>query len=96
MLRWLGLRPEEMIADAIASYEDEIEVEKARLEELQKRLAEARLAVAELEHQGDTRHLRSARMVERDLQHRVRFSEQLIARMQRILEHFRQRQATGR
>jgi hypothetical protein len=95
MLRWLGLKREDMIAEVIAGYEDELEIERSRLASLKARLTEASLVVDDLERHGEKRQARSARLVERELERRVRFTEDLIVRMEGILEHFRHEQTAG-
>jgi hypothetical protein len=93
MLRWLGLKREDMIAEVIASYEGELEIERSRLEVLKSRLVETRLVADHLEQKGEENQARSTRLVVDELEHRVRVTEELIARMEGILEHFREEHA---
>jgi hypothetical protein len=95
MLRRLGLRREDMVADVIASYEEELKIERSRLASLKARLIEAHLVVGDLERQGEKKGASSARLVEHELNHRVRFTEQLIVRMESLLEHFRHERTAG-
>jgi hypothetical protein len=89
MLHWLGLDRTTVLREVVASYEQEIELEKERVDTLQRKLAEARFAGAEMRRQSLDGHVQAAGIVTQELQARIESTEKQIEEMDRLLGHFR-------
>ena len=80
---------EHLLREIIADYEDDLAVAREQLDMLRVNEAKLRYAMEELKEHGE---LDEARRVQEDLNvaiHRVRAQEELIQRMERLLDTYR-------
>ena len=89
VIDWLGLDRVKMLQEVILAYEEEIALERSRVESVREGLTKARNAAEELLKHGSSGQVQGANLVAQQLQHRIETSEQQIQLMDDILLHFR-------
>jgi chromosome segregation ATPase len=89
VLDWLGLDRTKMLREAISAYEEDIELERSRVESLREKLAQAQSAGDELEKQGLDHQGHPASLVAQDLEQRIETSDKLLIKMEQLLASFR-------
>jgi hypothetical protein len=91
MVDWLRVDRTAMLRDVIAAYEDEITIERSRLQALRDKLVSVQAASGELHLRGAHHRIHiGVHLVEHQLKHRIEATEHQIKLMERILAHFRE------